>query len=135
MYTEGIEIKEFLVGMMDVNKYKDLSKESLKTKVELTNNTLNISIENDDSYDALFIPINYLDNYIVTNNDKYVSYLKNINNYISIDLKEGKNNITIKYDTPYILTGTIISSITLGIYIFLNKSKKKQKRAKCSFYC
>ena len=129
MYTEGIEIKEFLVGMMDVNKYKDLSKESLKTKVELTNNTLNISIENDDSYDALFIPINYLDNYIVTNNDKYVSYLKNINNYISIDLKEGKNNITIKYDTPYILTGTIISSITLGIYIFLNKSKKKQKRA------
>ena len=129
MYTEGIEIKEFLVGMMDVNKYKDLSKESLKTKVELTNNTLNISIENDDSYDTLFIPINYLDNYIVINNDKYVSYLKNINNYISIDLKEGKNNITIKYDTPYILTGTIISSITLGIYIFLNKSKKKQKRA------
>ena len=129
MYTEGIEIKEFLVGMMDVNKYKDLSKESLKTKVELTNNTLNISIENDDSYDALLIPINKLDNYIVTNNDKYVSYLKNINNYISIDLKEGKNNITIKYDTPYILTGTIISSITLGIYIFLNKSKKKQKRA------
>ena len=43
---------------------ESISKESLKTKVELTNNTLNISIENDDSYDALFIPINYLDNYI-----------------------------------------------------------------------
>ena len=109
MYTEGIEIKKFLIGMMNVEKYKELSNNTFKSSVELTNNSLEISLDN-TSYDALFIPINYLDNYIITNNNEYVGYSKNINNYISIELKEGENNITIKYDTPYILTGTIIFS-------------------------
>lgn len=127
MYTEGIVIDSLSLGMMDVDKFINISKHH-DIVVSNINNSLNIKFDNNE-HDSLLVPINYLENYIITNNGKKVDYTKNINNYVSINIEKGKNNIVIKYETPYILTGTIVSVVTFGIYIFLKKYKVKNKRA------
>lgn len=122
--TEGVIINDYELGLLSTNKFINLvedNKENISVSTKMS--TMKISYNNIDNNKSLLIPINYSDGFIITNNNKEISYTSNFNNYISVDLEEGNNYIVIKYRPKYFDLGlylTIITILVSNLFIYLN---------------
>ena len=110
------------VDLIDDNKinfslgYIKLSDiDNLKSVVEYKNNEY--YIDNDIPGSKLFLPINKIDGIKVYINDKAVMVNNYFNNFISIDLENGINEIRIEYKMPMLILGIILSAF--GIILLL----------------
>lgn len=115
-----ISLSEWIENTKEhINKVK-ISKKNDKLFIDTT------SLKNK----ALFLPINYSDGYSCTVNGKKVKSKNAFNNFMSIDLAEGKNNIVLSYTTPFLKLSTIYSIFSLLFYIIgsiILKAKKNMQ--------
>lgn len=124
--TSGVTIQNFEIGMININKFIDLVNEnsnniSITTKMS----TMKINYNNTEKIKSLLIPVNYSNNFKITNNGKEVPYTSNFNDYISLDLKDGINNIVITYKPEYFDLSIYIALIGVIIYNILAYINKR----------
>lgn len=94
---------------------------------EKNNNSLKGTIESNDGK-ILMITIPYEKGYEIYNNGEKVKYYEVINTFIGIDLKEGLNNIEIRYKQPGLKLGIIISLCSFAGISFLVFSHERERK-------
>ena len=94
---------------------------------EKNNNSLKGTIESNDGK-ILMITIPYEKGYEIYNNGEKVKYYEVINTFIGIDLKEGLNNIEVRYKQPGLKLGIIISLCSFAGISFLVFSHEREKK-------
>jgi len=121
MYDEDVFIKIKLIDNVDFNfdlgfiSYSDI--ESLSSDIEYNDGKYYVdNVEDTD----LLIPINNIDGMNVYVNDKLVDMDSYLNNFISIDLYDGDNEIRLLYKMPLFRLGIIFSIVGIILFI-LNK--------------
>ncbi len=117
---ENKDIDDVELGTIKVNKYQEF--------INNINQNVNVSYDNgyqikaysDNHYNSLFLPINNIKGYTIKLNGENIKADKYLDNFISIKLSEGENNISIKYHEPYLLISIIMSIIGV-ISLILSK--------------
>ena len=91
-----------IVAYIPLEKMNSLIKENQnKVTIENTHHSLKIkATANKDQ--SLFLPINYLNGYQCLVNGKETKIDLVFDNFVSIDLEEGENEIVLTYTTPYL---------------------------------
>ena len=114
--------KELDFYTVDIDKIISLTKEyeDVKYLSNISKNKLNITFDNKNNYKRLFVPINYNEGFVIKNNGEIVNYERDLNNYISISLTEGENNIVLKFIPPYFKIGVIVSITSLVLFILFS---------------
>ena len=112
----GTTISNPTFAYITLSEFQKMS-ESHQNKVEIENkNGLQIKTSASQGQ-ALFLPINYSDEYECTVNGKKVTPDIIFNNFISIDLEEGENTILLHYTSPFLKMSMIYSLCSIVIYI------------------
>ncbi len=128
------QISQVYLKEFDVDKFVEIMQEKLNDE-QLTNivdngNKIEGTITLDEeSYMVLTIP--YDESWEIEINGEPVNYKKTLGDFIGITLKEGENNIELKYIPKGLKTGGIISICSIVILVFyLIRKKKKQSEIK-----
>ena len=117
------------IGLLDYNKL--LSFFDRETNINIAyNKDININYDSDEEK-ILFIPTPYIKGMSAKNNGKKVEIVNIFDSFIGIKLDKGKNNISIKYITPGLKLGIVIS--VFGILLTLLFIKFKDKLIKFKF--
>ena len=120
-------IKNLNFFKININQFNEFisnyKKEDIVDHVEVDKNKLSLRVNTKDK-DRLFLPINYVDNYVCYVNDKKVKLDKVFNYFISIPLVSGENDISLLYYPPYIKVSLVVSFIFLVLFFVLEKFKK-----------
>lgn len=124
-------ISNVLIGMLDIDKYNKIFEEY--------NNNININVENNiikitgetDRNTNLFIPINYDKGWNISKNSTQQTKIKRIyNNFLGIELKEGKVDLELKFTPPLFKIGVIISLISIILMFIISYIKRKIESSK-----
>lgn len=123
------EIDLSKIGELNENyeKYIDSLSNKTSTNFKYTKNgaTFNINVE-EETLIVLTIP--YDEGWEITVNNKEINYENVDNGLTGIKLTKGKNNIEMKYNTPGVKTGiivSVVSLISLGIYLLIMKNAQE----------
>ncbi len=107
----GEDLNDLQFGILNLDKYYKMFQqtfEPIEIKVEKNEVTISANVEKDSK---LFIPINYDKGWHAVENNPEIK--RTYNNFIGIELKEGKNNIKLRF-VPYLfIESTIITVITI----------------------
>ncbi len=110
---DGIDL-----GTINVNKYKELINSINQNVTVNYNNGYKIYAYSETDDNSLFLPINNIKGYKITLNNQNIKADKYLDNFISIKLSKGDNNIIIKYHEPYLLVSIILSIISILLLLF-----------------
>ena len=103
------------LGIISISKYQ-LFTNSINNHINITyNNGYNIKIDNDKDNQSLFLPLNNIKGLDIRLNDEKIKPDNYLDNFVSIKLLKGENNIRIKYHEPYLILGIILS--VLGVLL------------------
>lgn len=116
---EDINYVGFYLGFINYDDIMNLS--SNVSKVEKVNNGYNINVSNDLDNGYLFLPINNIDGLKIYVNDKKVDADSYMNNFVSIKLDKGNNEIEVRYEMPLFKIGIILSIIGIICLILFRK--------------
>jgi len=141
MYEEDVIIEivvdgstniNFSLGFIEYDSIMNLS--SNVSGVMRVDNGYDIEVTNkmDNSY--LFLPINNISGLKAYVNDREVEIDSYIDNFVSIKLDEGINNIKIRYEMPMFKLGIIISIIGIICLILFNKLNVNEIMLNISYY-
>lgn len=128
MYNKDINIKLQSFDFHDLNfnigyiKYSDIM--SLKSNVDDVKKVdvgYDINVWNDMDNGYLLLPINNINGLKAYINDREVKIENYLNNFVSIKLDKGNNNIKIRYEMPLFKIGIIFSISGLILLLLLNK--------------
>ena len=124
---ENFEI--ITVSFSKIKELKEIADEHAVT-ADFKSDGMSLSFENDGN-DYLFINYVALDGYFCKMNGTSVDFTENDLNMIAIELKEGKNDVTLKYTSPYIkyiiigvLLGAVLVAAAALAYHYLERLKK-----------
>jgi len=119
------------MAYLDLDKYDEFVKDyKVDSDIKINRNKMNIKVISDEEK-ILFLPINYLDGYKVTNNGKKKEVLKVYENFVGIKLNKGENKITLTYIPRGLYIGGLLSIVGLvSAGLFINKTKKKKSKIK-----
>ena len=128
MYNDNVLIE---IGISDVDYvYFSLGFIEYDNIMNLYSNVNNV-IKIDNGYDIdvtnnmdngyLFLPINNISGLKAYVNDREVQIESYINNFVSIKLDNGNNNIKIRYEMPMFKLGIIVSIIGIICLLLFNK--------------
>ncbi len=123
-YTSSVEDAQ--IEIIDVDKFLEYvnSNEMDKVNFEKENNKYKYFVNGNEN-EKLLIPINYSKNWIITNNGDRIKYDKALDGFISVDLKNGNNNIELKYFDPWIIYGAVITILSIVLLVVYNKNESK----------
>ena len=120
----SIDKSQLFIGLLDYNKlYSFFNNNQDDIDIKYNSNTINIKYDS-DSKKTLFVPISYVSGMNAVNNNQETEIVKVFNSFIGIKINKGTNNISIKYYTPGLKIGLIISVIGLLLTIAFIKYKK-----------
>ena len=123
--NDSLGIEDIRIATLDYNKLMEYyNNQTNPVDLKYDKNKILINYTS-DSDNILFIPISYLNGMTATNNGKNIDIIKVFGSFIGIKLQEGDNNIIIKYTTPGLKIGFIISLIGLILTIAFVKFKDK----------
>lgn len=111
------------ISIEDYNNIFKNNDESTPT-VTIKDNKINIKYNSTENGQKIFLPITYDKGWTGTNNGENIEINRVFNTYISLDLKEGENNIELTFIPANMIMGIKLSLITLAIvliYTFLIK--------------
>ena len=115
----NIDYINFSIGFIEYNNIMDLSNNV--NNVKKINNGYDIEVTNNMDNGYLFLPINNISGLKAHVNNKEVEIESYLNNFVSIKLDNGDNNIKIRYEMPMIKLGIIISILGIICLILFNK--------------
>lgn len=118
---DDVELNNFTIGVLDLDKYDAFSKNSIDTKINYSKNKIMINV-NSSKKQLLFLPIAYNDGYKAKLNGEKTDVIKVYDNYIGIMTDAGENNITLSFMPKGLVPMICISIITLIITIIILKT-------------
>lgn len=104
--------------IFDVDEFEGAINNLPNIKYNEENNKIKYNVISANN-SKLLIPKSYDKNWVITNNNKQISYKKALDGFITIDLKEGENNIVLEYKNKQIDVSGIISIIGIIILILI----------------
>ena len=113
---------------LQVEKYRNFIesyKEDANKEIEIEGNKIKIKIENAKAGQKLFLPITYDDGWTGTNNGETEEVNRVFNTYMSLDLKEGTNEIELTFIPAKMKLGIELSIATLVIILIYSFGIKK----------
>ena len=117
VYISGIDI-----GVIDYYDYINfINGVSDDIVINEYGNGYNVLVNNMDSDKSLFLPINNILGLKVYNNGKLVDTDKYLDNFLSIKLSYGENDIIIKYELPLFKLGLFFSILGI-VMLFIYKN-------------
>lgn len=126
VFSNEQEKEKLKIYKINYNAIKNI-KYNIFNITEKNNNSLKGTIDSKDGK-ILMITIPYEKGYEIYNNGEKVKYYEVINTFIGIDLKEGLNNIEIRYKQPGLKLGIIISLCSFTGITFLVFSHERKKK-------
>lgn len=121
---KNVCIYDYQFATLKVEKLSNLTNDNKNDiVVKEQGNNLIINVDNKKNKDKLFLPLNYLNGYDCKLNGKNVSVDKVLDNFISIDLKNGNNKIVLSYYPPGLVVCCCISIISLLLFMLSFKFK------------
>lgn len=118
----GIDDMEYVGFSLGFIKYDDvMNLESSRLDVNSINNGYDINVYNDLDNGYLFLPINNIDGLRAYVNDNEVKIDSYINNFVSIKLDKGDNEIEIRYEMPLFKLGIVLSIVGIICLLLFNK--------------
>jgi len=121
--NKNVKIKDLELGIMEFDKLDSfVSDYKVDSKIDFNRNKITVNVNNDEK-GLFFIPITYDDNYKVKVNGVSKDVIKVYDNFLGVELDEGKNEIEFTYIPGKLIIGIIVSIITLILTIFLFKFK------------
>lgn len=118
------DLKEIQLGLLDVDKYNQIFEEknnNIKVEVKGDKITINGNVEKDTN---LLLPINYDKGWKVNKSSNDTEINRVYNTFIGIKLKQGENNIELKF-RPFLwkecLIVTIVTITLMIIMYFVSK--------------
>lgn len=129
--TKNISYNEPLFYYEDLQVLKEYCENLTKNKLDIKkydSTYFKGNIKNQEKNKVMFITIPFNKGWKVEVNGKIVETKKVLDIFTTIEIEQGEHEIEIKYTTPGILVGTLISItgiVLLIIYIELNKKKNK----------
>ena len=126
-YEREHNVDNLYVGYFDLDKFKEAYDKLKDNQLNITDfkeyyikGTIDVSNEN-----VLFLSIPYNDNFKILVDGKETSYYKVIDNFIGLDLTEGRHNIEITYEVKGFKLGIVISLISfISLIIYMRKLKR-----------
>ena len=119
-------VKNFKFFKININKFNEFisnyKNEDVVNNVKVNKNKLSLNVDTKDK-ERLFLPINYVDNYVCYVNGKKVKLDKVLNYFISVPLVSGKNDVSLFYYPPYIKISFIVSFVFFILFFVLEKFK------------
>ena len=109
---------DFTLGYIKYNDITNLN--SNVNNVKKIDNGYKINVNNNLDNGYLFLPINNIDGLIAYVNDKEVKIDSYLNNFVSIKLDNGNNNIVIKYEQPLFKLGILLTILGI-VFLFIIK--------------
>lgn len=117
--------KNLYIGLLDCEKVSDFF-EGNRFNVDLKYGSNKVNVKYKSNNDkTLFIPISYINGINAKNNGKNVDIIKVFDSFIGVKLSKGMNNMVIKYQTPGLKIGIIISFIGLLLIFVFDKIKDR----------
>lgn len=112
-YIEKVDL-----GIIPLSKYKFFSN-SIKYDTKVTyDKEYNIKVINYENNKSLFLPINNIKGLDIKLNGNKIKADSYLDNFISIKLETGENNINIKYYEPYLLISIILTIVgIIGLFL------------------
>lgn len=112
-FISDVELSYIELGVVEKDKLIDFIKEEkVDSTVKFNKNKINVEVDSSEK-GLFFIPVTYNDNYTVKVNDKTSQVVDVYDNYLGVELDEGKNKIEFSYIPKGLKTGALISGIVL----------------------
>lgn len=131
--TNSLSLTDAWVYYQDMNVTKDyfrlLSQEGLKLEVA-SDDFLSGVVNNISGKNLLFLTIPFDNGWKIFVDGKETSAKSAMGVFMSVEIPEGKHQITLKFEAPGLKQGILISSIcgvTILIWVFLHRTKKRMK--------
>ena len=128
MYSDDVSIEigisnidyiNFTLGFVKYNDIMNLN--SNVNNIRKMNNGYDIDVINDMDNGYLFLPINNITGLKAYVNDREIEIDSYLNNFVSIKLDDGNNNVRIRYEMPLFKLGIFISILGIICLLLLNK--------------
>ena len=113
------DLKNIYLAYFDFDKFKEVYNKLKDNQLNITDfkeNHIKGSIDVTDE-NVLFLSIPYNENFKILVDNQETDYYKVINNFIGLDLEEGNHDIEIIYEVKGFKLGSIISLISLVLFI------------------
>ena len=125
--TENVDDIKF--AKIDISKLQMLKAEVSDNLLSYKINGRNIEIvyNNAENKQFAYVPVTYLENYVIENNGKTVQTQKALNGYVAVKLEAGENKINIKFVPKNAKLCLIVSVVALAIFILFVLLEKKCK--------
>ena len=121
---KNVCIHDYQFATLSIEKLNNLINDNKNNIViKERGNSFIINVENKKNKDKLFLPLNYLNGYVCKLNGKNVRVDKVLDNFVSIDLKNGNNKIVLSYYPPGLVGCCCISIISLLLFMLSFKFK------------
>lgn len=124
-YKEDCNLKFATLPLEKFENFISNYKENTTKEINIENNKIKIKIENAKAGQKLFLPIMYDTGWTGVNNGEAQDINRVFNTYISLDLKEGTNEIELTFVPAKMKLGIELSIATLVIILVYTFSIKK----------
>lgn len=115
---EGNCLYNYDFSILKIDKLNNLVEDNKSdVKIKQKDNSIVINVNNDKNKDSLFLPLNYLNGYKGELNGKEIKVNKVLNNFVSIDLEDGDNEIVLTYYPPGLKICLFVSIISIILFI------------------
>lgn len=114
-----------IYGLNDTNhKERSLADKQLDYDYQVSDGNVDIRFNNQDQYPFMVLPIFYEDGWQLTINQQPVDIIKSNYGLIGFPLKNGENQIQLKFEQPLVKIGSILSALSLTGLLIVVKQKK-----------
>ncbi|MBQ2872773.1 MAG: YfhO family protein [Bacilli bacterium] len=110
---------DFSLGFIKYNDIVNLNNSN--SNVEKNSDGYNIEVNNEFENGYMFLPINNISGLKLYVNDKNVEIENYLNNFVSVKLDKGYNEIKVKYEMPLFKLGLVFSLIGILFLVLINK--------------
>lgn len=124
-YKEDCNLKFATLPLEKFENFISNYKENTAKEINIENNKIKIKIENAKAGQKLFLPITYDTGWTGVNNGEVQDINRIFNTYISLDLKEGTNEIELTFIPAKMKLGIELSIATLVIILVYTFGIKK----------
>lgn len=118
---DSLQLKNISIGVMNLEKVFQFSKSyKIDNKIKFSRNKIVINIDSKTN-NLLFIPVTYSKGYTVKINGENAKVEKVFDNYLGVEVLEGKNEIVFTFIPPKLKVASFISAFTLILTLLLFK--------------
>ena len=113
-------LEKFTFATFDISTFKTVHESSVLTdevSLKIDGRNINISVQNTSNKKYLFVPYINLSNMSATINSNNAKVEDAICNFMSLEIQEGDNQITISYTPQYLNVCAIVTLIAVIVFI------------------